>query len=193
MNDHNDTRDEGQRPHERTELTPEEKKAFETLPRDKMPGAALENRVVGALRERGVFEPARGRVVVLNARRFAAVAAAAVLLLAAGFALGQRTGARQDRPGDIVIPEANDISVAAALQRTGSEYVLALERFAEMPPSDNGEQAAQGREVALTTLYSAAGQVTRLVPREELTRQLIDAMYARQPVRTDGDIPVIEF
>jgi hypothetical protein len=193
MNDQNDRRDEDRTRGGQSELTPEEKKGFETLPRDKMPSAVLEDRVVRSLRDRGVFDAPRGRVIVLNARRLVAVAAAAVLLLAGGFALGQWTGDRQDRSGDIVIPEADDISVAAALQRTGSEYVQALERFAEMPPSDNGEQAAQGREVALTTLYTAAGQVTRLVPREELTRQLIDAMYARQPVRTEGDVRVIEF
>jgi hypothetical protein len=178
MSDRNNTGDEGKQPHEEIELTPQEKKAFETLPRDKMPSAALEDRVVGALQRRGVVEAPRGRVVVLNARRIAAVVAASVALIAGGFAMGQWAGARQAPSDDIVAPEANDISIAATLQRTGSEYVQALELLAALPVSADGELAVQGREVALTTLYTAADQITRLVPKEELARQLLTAIEA---------------
>jgi hypothetical protein len=194
MNDRNNTGDEGKRPHEETELTPQEKQAFETLPRDKMPSAALEDRVVGALQKRGALEAPRGRVVVLNARRVVAVVAASVALLAGGFAMGQWEGARQAQTGDIVIPEATDISIAAKLQRTGSEYVQALELFAELPDSVDGDLAVQGREVALTTLYTAADQITRLVPKEELARQLLTALDARPTAGTTVEGPrIIEF
>jgi hypothetical protein len=194
MKDQTDNDNGGQEPREELELTPREKKAFETLPRDKMPNAALEDRVVGALRGRGLVGAPRGRrVVVLDARRFAAVAAACLALLAGGFALGQWAGARQAQRSEITAPEVSDISVAVTLQRTGSEYVLALERFAELPDSVDGDLAVQGREVALTTLYTAADQVTRLVPREELARQLLAAISVKQAVRAASGTRVIEF
>lgn len=168
------------------ELTPSEKKAYETLPRDRMPSAGLEDRVASALRQRGVLAPSRGRVIQITTRRVAAVVAASLALLAGGFGLGQWAAARHAPAADLVAPELSDISLAATLQRTGSEYVLALERFAQLPDSVNGEQAIQGREVALTTLYTAADQVTRLVPKDQLAKQLLLAIDAAPSTRTDG-------
>jgi len=179
MSDYDDKQNGDQKTPDEVELTPSEKQAYETLPRDRMPNAALEDRVAGALRQRGVLAPAKGRVIHITTRRIAAVVAASLTLLAGGFALGQWAGARQAPAADFVSPESSDISVAATLQRTGSEYVLALERFAELPDSVNGDQAVQGREVALTTLYTAADQVTRLVPKDELARQLLLAIDAK--------------
>jgi hypothetical protein len=178
MSDHDNKHNgEGKSPEE-FELTPEEKKALETLPRDRMPSATLEDRVVGALGDRGVLAPPRRRVIELTARRIATVVAASLALLAGGFGLGQWAGARQVASDDFIGTEMSDVSVAATLQRAGSDYLTALERFAELPDSVNGDQAVQGREVALTTLYTAADQVTRLVPKNELARQLLAAIDA---------------
>lgn len=171
---------------ETLELTPAEKKALEMLPRDRMPGAGLEDRVVGALRDRGVLVAPRRRVIELTARRIATVVAACIVLLVVGFAFGQWVGARQIAGDDIIAPETSDISVAATLQQAGSAYVLALQQFAELPDSINGIQAVQGREVALTTLYTAADQVTRLVPKNELARQLLVVIDADPDAETDG-------
>lgn len=178
MSDHDNKHNGDEKSPEEFELTPEEKKALETLPRDRMPSAALEDRVVGALRDRGVLEPPHRRVIELTARRITTVVAASLALLAGGFALGQWAGARQIASDDFVAPVESDVSVAATLQRAGSAYVMALERFAALPDSVNGDQAVQGREVALTTLYTAADQVTRLVPKNELAKQLLVAIDA---------------
>jgi hypothetical protein len=178
MSDHDNKRNGGEKPPEEFELTPSEKEALETLPRDRMPSAALEDRVVGALRDGGVLAPPQRRVIELTARRIASVVAASLALLAGGFALGQWAGARQVASDDLVAPEVSDVSVAATLQRAGSDYVTALARFAELPDSVDGEQAVQGRVVALTTLYTAADQVTRLVPKNELALQLLSAIDA---------------
>jgi hypothetical protein len=168
------------------ELTPEEKKALEMLPRDRMPSAALEDRVVGALRGRGLLASPRRRVIELTARRIATAVAACIALLVIGFALGQRIGARQIAVDDLIAPETGDISVAATLQQAGSAYVLALQRFAELPDSIDSNQAVQGREVALMTLYTAADQVTRLVPKNDLARQLLAAIDADPDAETYG-------
>jgi hypothetical protein len=140
--------------------------------------------VVGALRHRGVLLPRRRRVIELTTWRIAAVAAAGLALLIGGFALGERVGARQLAPDEFIVPDAGDVSVAATVQQAGSEYVMALRRFADLPDSVNGDQAVQGREVALTTLYTAADQVTRLVPNEELARQLLAAIATGPDVGT---------
>jgi len=169
------------------ELTPSEKKALETLPRDQLPNAALEERVVGALRDRGIIVPPRRRVIELTSSRIAAAVAACLVLVAVGFAFGQWVGTRQTTADDFFPLETSDISVAATLQQAGSAYVLALQHLATLPDSVNGNQAVQGREVALTTLYTAADQVTRLVPKNELARQLLVAINAYQ------DEQVIEF
>lgn len=201
MSDHDNKRNGDKKSHEEFELTPSEKQAMETLPRDRMPSAALEDRVVGALRESGVLAPPRRRVIELTTRRIATVVAASLALLAGGFVLGQWASARQVAGDEFLAPEVSDVSVAATLQRAGSAYVSALERFAELPDSVNGDQAVQGREVALTTLYTAADQVTRLVPKYELARQLlvaIDAVPVAQSTTENGtattvDTQVIEF
>jgi hypothetical protein len=176
MNDKKNKRSDGGEFHETFELTPDEKKALDALPRDRMPSAALEDRVVDALRNSGLL--AQRRVIELTKGRIAAAVAACIVLLISAFALGQWAGARQIAGDDIIVPEAGEISVALTLQQAGSAYVLALQRFAAMPDSINGNQAVQGREVALTTLYTAADQVTRLVPKNELARQLLAAIDA---------------
>lgn len=183
MNDKN-KRNDDEKLREASELTPSEKKALETLPRDRIPNAALEDRVVGALRNRGVLIPPRRRVIELTARRIATVIAACLVLLVGGFSLGKWVGTRQVSNGDIIAPETNDISVAAKLQQAGSAYVIALQNFAELPDSVDGDQAVQGREVALATLYTATDQVTRLVPKYELARQLLAAIDAGSDVHT---------
>ncbi len=175
---------------EPVELTPAEKKELETLPRDLMPGFTLEDRIVDALYDRGILFTQHRRVIELTKRRIATVVAACIVLLATGFALGQWTGARQITGYDIITPEISDISVAATLQRAGSEYVLALQHFTGLPDSVNGDQAVQGREVALTTLYTAANQLTRLVPKDDLARQLLLAIDAGPRSKIDRTGPV---
>ena len=187
MNDKQNKRNEDEKLHETFELTPDERKALDMLPRDRMPSPALEDRVVRALRDRGLLAPPRRRVIELTARRISAAAAACFALLIVGFALGQWTGAGQLAEGDTTVPAAGDISAAATLQQAGSAYVMALQRFAELPDSANGDQAFQGRVVALTTLYTAADQVARLVPKNELARQLLVAINA-DPGAVTGEV-----
>jgi hypothetical protein len=146
----------------------------------------LEDRVVGALRKRGVLVPPGRRLIELTGLRIATVAAASLALLVGGFVFGQWVGTRQVASADFVVQETGNVSAAATLQQAGSAYVMALQRFAELPDSINGSQAAQGREVALTTLYTAADQVTRLVPKDELAKQLLTAIDTSPAVLTVG-------
>ncbi len=68
-------------------LSREEQEAFSTLSRELQPPAALEDRVVSALRDQGLISSAR----TIWWRTMPRLAAAAVLILAVGFAAGRVT------------------------------------------------------------------------------------------------------
>jgi hypothetical protein len=166
------------------QMTPEEKMAMEALKRDRTPSAALEERVVAALRARGLLRPSRRRVIELTAWRIATAAAAAVVLLLCGFALGEWAGAHRSSVESYIALDMGDSHAAAMLQRAGSAYVSALQQFAALPDSIDGAQTVQGREVALVTLCAAADEAAQLVPRDELARQLLVAVKAGRATET---------
>ena len=155
------------------ELTPSEKKALETLPKERMPSAGLEERVVSSLRERGVLLARGRRVIRLSAARLAGAVAAAIVLVIGGFTMGfWASNMSSSRPAPYT-QTLSDISVAASLQRAGTDYLLALEELAALPDSTPGEEMLQGREVALRTLFTATDRTTRIVPKSYLAGQLL--------------------
>lgn len=198
-NHHNNHHDDGSL-YEEFELTALEKEALEKLPREHLPNPALEERLVGALRNRGFLAPPRRRLIEFTAWRIAAVATACLLLLAAGFTLGQWVGAHRAVNDNSIVNGTADIAAATTLQQTGSAYLLALQRFVELPGVVDSNQAVQGREVALSTLCAAADQITRLVPKDDLAGQLAIAIDTDPAKRTAErgddaikDARVIEF
>ncbi|HEX5131625.1 MAG TPA: hypothetical protein VFX92_03960 [Candidatus Krumholzibacteria bacterium] len=74
------------------ELTPEERKALDGLPRERMP-AGLEDRVVGAMREHGFLEKRR-RMIVLSNARVAGLVAACMALVIGAYSVGLNRGNR---------------------------------------------------------------------------------------------------
>jgi hypothetical protein len=155
-----------------------------------MPRAILEDRVVKSLRTQGVLRQDKRRVIELTPLRALAAVAASMLLVVGGFALGRSTEPRQAPYEDTTIMNAKDISVAAALQRAGSAYVLAIQNFAALPGSSAGDdEMRQGREVAIKTLSTAADKVSKFVPKYYLAGQLLDVINAggkTVPVDTTG-------
>jgi hypothetical protein len=183
------------------ELRSDEKKALESLPKERMPRASLEHKVVRALHHQGMLRHPKRRIVEVTGFRLASAVAACALLVVVGFALGRWTGTH-GTPHPLSTPviqlEMGDISVAASLQRAGTEYVNALELFAALQDSTRMDEMQQGREVALNTLYTAAGQVTKIVPKNYLARQLlqvIDFSEGSIAINKDGaeDQPVVWF
>jgi hypothetical protein len=154
------------------ELTPEERRALDELPGERTPSDFLEERVVRSLRDRGLLRKERVRVLELTRSRVAAAVAACFLLVVVGFAVGRWSSPStvQGPPAPSPVParHANDLAVAASLQQAASAYVIALEDLEASLQTAGGEQARQGREVALASLYSAAGRVARLVPGDRL-------------------------
>jgi hypothetical protein len=158
------------------ELTPYEKKALQSLPKERMPRAELEDRVVGALQRRGVLRPRGRRYFELTPFRMAAAVAACLVLILGGFGFGRWSASQGALPAGTTLQTMDDLSVAASLQQAGTAYVLALEKLASLAASGSNGDLLQGREVALTTLYTATDQVTKIVPGNYLAAQLLQTI-----------------
>jgi hypothetical protein len=168
------------------ELTPSEKEAMAALPRERAPSPFLEERVVRALRNRGVLEARKRRFVEVTALRTAGAVAACLVILIGGIALGRWSSSLQIVDAESVPFAANEVSVAASLQRAGTAYVLALESLASLSDPARDQEMRQGCEIALVTLYTAADEMAKIVPREHLARQLLRAIEANGEAGADG-------
>jgi hypothetical protein len=74
------------------ELTPEEREALANLPRERMPSAGLEDRVVAAMRERGHLSRKPARVIRLSTSRVAGLLAACLVLMIGAYSIGLHNG-----------------------------------------------------------------------------------------------------
>ncbi|HET6462979.1 MAG TPA: hypothetical protein VFH33_04195, partial [Candidatus Krumholzibacteria bacterium] len=74
------------------ELTPEEREALAHLPRERMPSAGLEDRVVAAMREKGHLTRKPARVIRLTTSRVAGLLAACLVLMIGAYSIGLHRG-----------------------------------------------------------------------------------------------------
>jgi hypothetical protein len=164
------------------QLTPEEKRALESLPKERVPSAFLEERVVRGLRKRGILRSSGLRMIELTGSRVAAAVAACVAFVICGFALGFWASGQRGAGMDYLATGQNGAPVALSVQQAGTAYILALENLARQSKSAPADQVQQGREVALSTLYTAADQMARIIPRDMLSRCIVNAIES--PVET---------
>ncbi len=134
------------------ELTPEERKALDNLPREHMP-AGLEERVVGAMREHGFLEKRRP-AIVLTHTRIAGLLAACVALVIGAYSIGLHRGGdgqtppaferlKPDEPGRVDQPATTAPEEKAAEPlATGKTLVL------DQPAKEQPEQAAPSKDEA---------------------------------------------
>jgi len=177
---------------DRDDLTPAERRAFEQLPRERAPRAALEERVVSALRRRGLLPIPLGAVA--SRRRPApwlvGAVAASLALFAGGFAAGQYFGARSGAAAALSGVQASQGSaaqVAAHAERAGALYVAALAALNQVSDSTNPAARAQAREVAVNALGAAASEVAQLAPDDPLAAAVLRGMNDRS--RGEGPAP----
>jgi hypothetical protein len=169
------------------DLTPTEREALEALPKERTPSPFLESRIVNALRRRGVLRPPERRMVEVTRLRLVGAVAASILLLLAGFAAGHWTGSSPVTPPESPAAGIGPAPVPASVQQAGAAYVSALEELALLPASSGGDELLQGREVALATFYTAATEVTKIVPREHLAAHLLQALDVDEATYRAGD------
>jgi len=155
------------------ELTEEERAAFANLPRERIPPAYLEKRVVGALRHEGLLGP---RWRQAHTGWMAAAAAAGIALFAAGTATGQWMAARPTAGTDTA-------DRAARVQETGSAYVEAVARLAE----DHGATPAAGMEAAQAALHAAALELARVRPDDPTIQLVLAVLEERARPAADAE------
>ena len=179
------------------ELTPEEKMAFEKLPREAEASDLLEERVVRSLREEGILGK-RGRQG-LWFRPWMAVAAvaASLALFTSGIFLGQTLGTRSTAQAFLAVREQDAAQLAMTIQEAGSQYVSALAALGELRGSDSGQgredgrspfslaELQQGREVALGALYGAAYELARMSPEDMDVLRVLQILEDRK-AREEG-------
>jgi hypothetical protein len=181
------------------ELTPSEKKALESLPKERVPSAFLEERVVRTLRRRGFLRSREdGRFIRITGWKITGAVAACLAFVVCGFGLGFWASSRPVAVQQVLVPEANGQPVAYSIQQAGTEYILALEKLAAYSDTTAAEEIREGREVALNTLYTAADEMVRIIPREVLAQCIVQAIAtteasAVQQGREDSQPRLIEF
>jgi hypothetical protein len=137
------------------ELTPQEREALQGLPRERMPSAALEERVVGAMRARGFVAARPSRVVRITNSRVAGLLAACIVLIVGAYAIGLHRGG--DNPvlrsvelpqSDVVsIPESSELGATAQKNETIREPAES-KKLATTPSASTDERAATSAEQA---------------------------------------------
>jgi hypothetical protein len=161
------------------------------------PPPALEDEIVAALYAEGllgggvrtVATATRGRAPAFPGplpRAWLPLAAAAALaLFAAGFAVGQFTGARSTAGALIAAREADAAATAALVQQAGTAYVQALAQLADRTEREDGDPALhQGEEAAAAAFTAAAAEWTRLDPENETAHQVLSLLTDRREAAT---------
>lgn len=184
------------------ELTPEERMAFQDLPRDAQPSRILEERIVKSLREEGILGD-RARVPhdgTAGAERpgklrswvLAGSIAASLLLFASGIFVGHWMGTRSTTQAFLAVREQDATQLALRIQEAGTAYVSALVQLGSLqrtaanlsgpgqPPSRTSADVRQGTEVALGSLYAAAYELARLNPGDADVRRVLQILEDRR-------------
>ncbi len=177
------------------DLTPEEKRAFDNLPREALPSQFLEERIVRALRKDGTLQSS-----IVTGRRLpawglaAASIAASVILFGSGLIVGQWIGARNAERLLLAVREQDNAHVAQRIQEAGSAYVtalVALDRLRpgagpgagtgnEAPSEQTAAEIRQGRDAALGALYGAVAELARITPDDPHIAQLLQILEERR-------------
>src|SRR5262245_54710514 len=100
------------------ELTPQELEALKNLPRERMPSAGLEDRVVASMRDRGILSTKKtARVIHLTNPRLAGLIAAAIVLVVGAYSIGLQNGDRGAIMAPLA-PRSNEMSTMMAQEGT---------------------------------------------------------------------------
>jgi hypothetical protein len=192
-------------------LTPEEKVAFQKLPRETEPSDLLEERVVRSLREGGFLARSGSRPEAkgfwLRPWLMAGSIAASLALFVTGLVVGQWMGARNTTEAFLAVREQDASQLALRIQEAGSAYVAALAALGELKGSSMpGESEVRadpgaagfeaGQEVAMGALFGAASELARMAPGDaDILRviQILEDRKARDEGREEAATNVIWF
>jgi hypothetical protein len=140
------------------------------LPRQLEPSRLLEERTIASLRRRGLLRSPQVRR--LQRAWLAGGIAASIALFASGIVVGQWLGSRSTANALRAMSQNDAVRAAAHVQRTGTQFVNALQALALSADSSN-TLPAQGREVSLAALYAAANEVLRFAPNDPIAAEIM--------------------
>jgi len=169
------------------DLTPEEKKAFESLPKERQLSPFLEERTVQALRKRGILRAKKRFFIEFTPFRLAGAVAASLILIIGVFYMGYLT---RSPSSEVTVPdqfENTDLQIASSLQYTGSTYLSSLETLTSTVQTANSKDMAQSREVALNLLHAVASETVNVLPNNDLAANVlrviedVDTIYCTIP------------
>jgi len=167
------------------ELTPAERRAFGSLPRETEPPRGLEDHTVALLQARGMLAvPLRP---VAGARRWqpmwlVGAMAASLAVFASGIAVGQYLGARSATIAAAVGMRSTVAEQARQVQQTGAAYVAALAALLQHADTSDAPDRVRAREAAVEALAAAAQEVTRFAPNDPLAAAVLRGLADRQRV-----------
>jgi hypothetical protein len=196
--------------HKDFELTPEERAALDSLPREQTPSDLLRARIARELKAQGLLRSVtvdgHSRTIV---RSIAGVAAALILFLG-GVAVGSRldgtgpqVGVPDGQPGFVQSDGAGvrprpaarvpgGMDPAVRVQQAGSEYVAALADLVELAESEDDPAVVQGREAALNSLRGAVQSVGTLVDEPGGAQLLEEWEGLRVEPRRDDEVGAMQ-
>jgi hypothetical protein len=155
------------------EMTPELKDALAALPREREPGALLEERTVRALRAQGLLAAVPARRIHFPGGWMAGAAAACLALFSSGVAVGEWMAMRASQEVIATVQAGNARQAALMVQQTGSAYVTALAQLQQVSDSANPAQRKQARDVAVQALRAAANELVRLAPDDPVASGIL--------------------
>jgi hypothetical protein len=164
------------------DLTPDERAAFAGLPREQTPSRLLEERVVRALRHRGVLRRPSPRPAWL-----AAGLAASLALFLGGYAAGQAAMSRRMADSFVAAQETTARQAAEAVQRTGSAYIAALAALARHADSTGNGAVRQGQEAAWAALSAAATALAELDPDDPVAGSIRTILTVHEQPTVERD------
>src|SRR5262245_29518893 len=158
------------------ELTAAEQEAFDALPREAMPSRLLEERVISALRDRGLLGERHVRRPVWGRVPIGLAAAASLALFASGIAIGQWMGARHTAQMMLAMQKQDAARAPAAVERTGQAYLSALGTLAQASASSDPREVARARQTAQNMFHAAANEMVRLAPDDPVSAQILKGL-----------------
>jgi len=140
------------------ELTPEERELLKSLSRERIPSAGLEDRVVGAMRDRGFIAKRPGRAVRITNSRVAGLLAACIVLVIGAYSIGLHRGNRIEVIERIT--PAQDRRLVAQSSESGT---------LEVPPATDMKPSVPASEM-LPEKDAGTANLDEVVPGHEKSR-----------------------
>ncbi len=161
------------------------KRALDALPKEREPAPELEERTVQALKQRGLLAPRWGDRQSRPTLMSWAGVAAALLIFAAGTALGHRLGSTSAVVVLTPSPDGDARETAAYVQRTGSVHAAAIRNLAAVVESAEPQDVELARDVSLAALRASLEALTRLDPNDPTPALLLAQV---QPIEASSAI-----